>query len=65
MSTAAAVEAPVAPVVSSVVDADTIHEETPNATVIQTRLQGIPAKYCGVHCVQSYVVPNMLKCLLE
>ena len=65
MSAAAAIEAPVAPIVRSVVDADTIHEETPSATVIETQLQRILAKYCVVHRAQSYVVPNMFKCLLE
>ena len=47
------------------VDADSIHEETPSATVIQIRLQRILAKYCVVHRTQSHVVPNMFKCLLE
>ena len=65
MSVVAAVEAPVAPVVCFVVDVDTIHEETHSATVIQTQLQRILAKYCVVHRAQSYVVPNMFQCLLE
>ena len=53
------------PVACSMVDADTINDETPSAMTIQTRLQRILARYCVTHTAESYIQPNMFKCFLE